>query len=86
MRNGKKNGQGIFYYIDGRMYNGNWENDIIHGYGAEQGAYFYEGEWKRGIKHGKGYLKMKDQSTYQGQFADGRPHGTGIFKNNLLTF
>lgn len=38
------------------------------------------------MKHGKGYLKMKDNSTYQGQFSDGRPHGTGIFKNELLTY
>lgn len=34
MRNGKKNGKGIFYYIDGRVYKGAWENDLIHGYGA----------------------------------------------------
>lgn len=43
MRNGKKNGEGTFYYADGRVFKGKWENDQIHGYGAEEGAYFYEG-------------------------------------------
>jgi hypothetical protein len=35
MRNNKKNGEGIFYYIDGRVYKGTWKDDQIHGYGAE---------------------------------------------------
>lgn len=86
MRNGKKNGQGIFYYLDGRVYKGNWENDFPQGYGAEEGAHFYEGEWRKGLRHGKGYLRLKDGSTYQGLFYDGRPHGAGLFKNDLLTY
>lgn len=86
MRGHRKNGEGIFYFIDGRVYKGNWSDDEMHGYGAEEGAYFYEGEWSRGVKHGKGYLRLKDNSTYHGNFADGRPHGSGIFKNDILTF
>jgi len=34
MRNNQKNGQGIYYYVDGRLYKGFWVNDTINGYGA----------------------------------------------------
>jgi hypothetical protein len=35
MRNGQKNGQGIFYYLDGRVFKGVWVEDEIEGYGVE---------------------------------------------------
>lgn len=34
MKNNAKNGQGIYYYLDGRLYKGFWVNDAINGYGA----------------------------------------------------
>ena len=34
MNHGKKNGQGIYYYADGRVYKGMWTNDEIQGFGV----------------------------------------------------
>jgi hypothetical protein len=34
MKFGKKEGDGIFYYIDGRIYKGKWHNDLINGFGV----------------------------------------------------
>jgi hypothetical protein len=34
MKNGVKQGEGIFYYLDGRVYKGSWMNDVISGYGV----------------------------------------------------
>lgn len=73
MKKGVKNGQGIYYYLDGRVYKGSWADDQINGFGAEEGAHFYEGEWLNGSWHGKGYLRMKDGSIFEGQFFQGRP-------------
>lgn len=35
MKNGKRSGQGTFYYLDGKVYKGTWENDKKKGYGIE---------------------------------------------------
>ena len=43
MRVGKKNGEGIFYYLDGRIFKGSWKENEISGYGCEEGSHFYEG-------------------------------------------
>lgn len=59
MQAGKRHGQGIFYYIDGRVYKGTWIEDQIQGYGTEEGPVYYEGEWVKGKWHGKGLLKFK---------------------------
>lgn len=68
MKKGVRHGDGIYYYIDGRVYKGTWADDEINGYGAEEGANFYEGEWKHNKYHGKGYLKLKDGATFEGEF------------------
>ena len=34
MKQGRKNGQGIYYYIDGRVYKGSWVDDQIQGFGV----------------------------------------------------
>lgn len=34
MKNGIREGQGTFYYIDGRVYRGAWHNDMKTGYGV----------------------------------------------------
>ena len=47
----KKNGQGIFTWESGNIYNGNYVNDERHGYGEmywTDGS-IYKGEWKKGI-------------------------------------
>ncbi len=85
MNNGSRHGQGIFYYLDGRVFKGSWVDDLITGQGVEEGNALYQGEWLKGKWHGKGKLTLKD-SIYEGQFFNGKPHGTGVFSNVTLTF
>jgi hypothetical protein len=81
MKRGVRSGEGIYYYLDGRVYKGNWADNQINGFGAEEGAHFYEGEWLHGLWHGKGYLRLKDGSIFEGHFFQGKPEGTNTFKN-----
>lgn len=58
---------------------------VKHGFGVyiyddPTGTCRYEGHWAKDQKNGKGVLKMKDGSVYEGQFKDGFYHDTGILK------
>lgn len=69
----------IFKLKDGRIYQGEWMNGLMHGKGTLFGpnAMRYDGSFKCGKKHGEGTLKYEDGRIYRGQFADGKPHGKG---------
>lgn len=44
-----RHGQGKFYYQDGGMYDGNWKNNKMDGYGSlyyQSGELAYQGMWK----------------------------------------
>ena len=43
----KAHGRGIFYHVDGDIYDGDWEEDKANGYGVYQHANGtkYSGEW-----------------------------------------
>ena len=48
MQEGRKNGYGVYYYINGNTYTGQWLNDKKHGSGIYVYAASnekYEGEW-----------------------------------------
>jgi hypothetical protein len=36
--------------------------------------------------NGRGYLKLKDGSYYEGEFKNGKPHGRGLYKNENITY
>ncbi|MGZ8292708.1 MAG: hypothetical protein ACXWVG_06640 [Telluria sp.] len=38
----------------------------------------YEGEMQRGMRHGQGYVKLADNTEYEGGFSDNKYHGKGI--------
>ena len=59
--NGKKHGEGKFYYADDHYYHGQWANDMKEGtgvYNCPDGL--YNGDWKGNLKHGEGVLKLKN--------------------------
>ncbi len=71
--NGRKHGQGTFYYSDGDKYVGQYEDDEKSGYGV---YYFmdtgerYEGEWANDMKHGKGVYYSRKGDAIKGKWAN----------------
>lgn len=51
-----RQGKGIMKYQNGRLFEGEWENDQRHGRGYERypNANIYQGEFQYGKAHGKG--------------------------------
>lgn len=48
---GLKDGSGIYSFVDGRLYEGQWQNDLRHGYGVQwnaSGQIDYAGLWNNG--------------------------------------
>ena len=54
-KNGKKNGKGIYKWLDGSTYEGDFEEDLRHGNGLFQ--------WANGESYKGDYLGMKERDT-----------------------
>ena len=55
--NGKRHGQGKFYYKEGSVYDGEWKDDRMNGYGKlfyASGRLAYEGFWENDKFSGRG--------------------------------
>ena len=71
------NGRGVFAYIDGSRYEGQFRNGKPNG----QGAFYYpngdqySGEFSNGVPHGKGRLLMANGQTREGHWLDGEYMG-----------
>ena len=81
VKNGKRNGQGTYYYADGCKYEGQWKEDKKHGQGA---LYFangnkYVGQFKEGQYHGQGTFFWPDGDKYVGQWENDKRHGQGTY-------
>lgn len=68
----------------GWTYEGDWYNDLRHGYGVlskitEDGKVrkVYAGDWVKGRKHGFGSNWYKDGSYYEGTFRENKRDGYG---------
>ena len=60
--NSKRLGYGVALYWDGRLYSGQWKDDLPHGYGLcfyGPSGLFYEGSYCKGVKQGVGQLSIK---------------------------
>ena len=74
MKNGKKDGHGIFCWDDGERYEGEWKNGDMNG----QGTYYYasgnryEGGWKNDKKEGYGVFYRSNGDRYEGEWKDGK--------------
>jgi len=71
---------GIYTWNNGRVYDGDWDNTLRHGFGR----YYwpddrkYEGEWKRDKRDGHGKYTWANGDQYEGEFCDGKRIGPGV--------
>jgi len=61
------------------VYDGEWENDKMHGFGAYSygDGSTYEGYWIDGRRHNYGQLRYANGNEYKGEFACGKKEGVG---------
>ncbi len=69
---------------DGTMvlwsYEGEFRNDVMHGYGIEhKGSTVYAGEFVAGLKEGRGRMVWSNGNVYDGQWQRGRMSGEGKY-------
>eukprot|EP00347_Sterkiella_histriomuscorum_P023268 403335301 len=77
----KRQGQGIMLYINGRRYEGQWENDLRsrRGYERHSNGNIYQGEFKDGKANGHGIQIWMNGEKYDGQWEMGMRSGMGIW-------
>lgn len=82
-KDGEKHGSGIYRWIDGSIYEGNYLNDLRHGHGRFLWANgeSYEGDYLKDERTGKGTYSWPDGSFYKGEFLSGKRHGQGIYQS-----
>jgi len=69
---------------EGETYDGDWENNMMHGEGRYQfnsGA-VYVGHWKDNKMCGVGKINYTNGTWYQGQFANNEYHGEGVYQDH----
>ena len=80
IRNGRldqldnKQGQFIIKWTNGDIYEGNFKDDAMHGYGKMTWAvdgYVYEGNWEYDAKHGYGKMTWSNGDVYEGNWYKG---------------
>jgi len=83
-KNGKKHGQGTFWYKNGNMYVGDFDNGLRHGSGKYiyKNGDVYEGEFTKDKYNGYGVYSWKNGNRYEGEYKNGKKHGKGIFYYN----
>ena len=84
LKNGKREGKGVFYFKDRSRYEGNWKNGVKEG----KGTYYYsdgkkyEGDWKNDKMEGTGIIYFNSGSRYEGDCINDFMEGKGIFFYN----
>ena len=89
-RDGKRNGQGTYTWVNGTKYVGEWKDNKRHGQGTTifangQGTwsfpfgYKYIGEYKDDKQHGQGTFTYPDGRKYVGELKKGKHNGQGTF-------
>ena len=73
--------QGRYIWTDGRIYEGEWMNQKLHGVGIYKwrDGKIYKGEYSNDKKHGFGIYTLQDGRTYEGWWCEGKQHGIGTF-------
>ena len=82
--NGKAEGKGICYFINGDRYEGDCKNDKREGkriYYYNNGDR-YEGDYRNGKKEGKGIYYYNNGDRYEGDYRNDKREGKGIYYYN----
>ncbi len=81
IRNGRRDGLGIFAADGGGRYEGEFADDQRHGLGVvyEADGDRYEGEFADADRRGFGTFTKPDGRLWRGEFVDGPLHGFGVF-------
>ena len=83
-------GEGFFYWPDGRIYEGEWDNNKKHGIGKYfwPNGQIYEGEFREDNCTGFGILYYPDGKRFEGTWRDGEKHGKGhyIYPNGSMFY
>ena len=81
MRDGRRNGIGVYTTTEGNRYEGEYHNGVAHGRGVKTWASGarYEGEFRNGREHGIGIYIYANGNRYEGEFRDGKRDGTGTY-------
>jgi hypothetical protein len=75
-----ENGQGVFVYSSGLVYDGEWKDGTRHGNGVQTYTTGkYDGEWMQNTRHGKGAITYMSGDTYDGEWQYDKRHGQGVF-------
>lgn len=82
--NNKFQGQGLLRLNNGKIFEGTFKKNAVHGFAKEifVDGDIYEGNFVRGIKEGKGFYQYNNGDLYKGDFIDNLPHGKGLLKLN----
>ena len=77
---GKKHGQGIYRWPNGRTYVGEWCDNQMQGEGVESwpNGSRYEGQFKGNKRHGQGTFTWADGRQYVGEYRHDARHGFGV--------
>ena len=80
-RDGEKHGSGIYRWLDGSTYDGEYADDLRHGTGRFLwvNGESYKGDYLKDERTGKGIYDWPDGSQYEGDFLAGKRHGMGRF-------
>lgn len=83
-------GNGVCTWNDGKVYKGEWKNDLFEGQGiltqySRYGKVEYQGQFKGGLREGHGVFRWPDKSSYAGNWKDDEPYGEGKFTDKKLT-
>ncbi len=77
----KISGIGIYSWLDGRKYEGEWKNNNMEGIGIYtwNDGRKYEGMYRDDKKHGFGIYTWADGRSYEGYWYKGKQHGIGTY-------
>ena len=87
IRNGRldefdnKQGKFIVKWVHGDIYEGNFKDELKHGYGKLywSGGNIYQGNWKDDVKYGYGKYTWAHGDVYEGNWKDDVKHGYGKY-------
>ena len=78
---GQKHGRGIYRWIDGSVYEGDYRDDLRDGKGKFlwSNGESYTGDYLKDGRTGKGIYHWPDGSKYNGEFLSGKRQGLGTY-------